>query len=76
MSVFAMTSRSSTKRHGDLSESVVFHFDPQVSCWAFWVVRLWLLCVLLSCFVCLLVTPRYVSLILSYVGIFNRNKTY
>ena len=26
--VFAMTSRSSTERRGDLSESVVFHFDP------------------------------------------------
>ena len=25
--VFAITSRSSTERHGDLSESVVFHFE-------------------------------------------------
>ena len=32
--------------------------------------------VLLSCFLCLRLTPRYVSLILSYGGIVNRNKTY
>ena len=71
--VFAITSRSSTERHGDLSESVVFHLLPRCL-FGFLGGSVWLFCVLLSCFLCLMVTPRYVSLILSYVGIVNRNK--
>ena len=34
--VFATSSRSSTERHGDFSESVVFHFRPRCPFW-FWV---------------------------------------
>ena len=53
--VLATSSRSSTERHGDFSESVVFHFRPRCPFW------LWVLgcscCGFLSCFLCLLVTP-------------------
>ena len=35
-SKFATSSRSSTERHGDFSESVVFHFRPRCPFW-FWV---------------------------------------
>ena len=34
--VFATSSRSSAERHGDFSESVVFHFRPRCPFW-FWV---------------------------------------
>ena len=47
---FAMTSRSSTERLGDFSESVVFHVVSWVSFWVV-LVRFWLGCGLL--FLCL-----------------------
>ena len=53
--VFATSSRSSTERHGDFSESVVFHFLPRCPFW-FWVFG-FLRCGFLSCFLGLLVTP-------------------
>ena len=42
--VFATSSRSSTERHGDFSESVVFHFRPRCPFW------LWVLGCLCLCF--------------------------
>ena len=53
--VFATSSRSSTERHGDFSESVVFHFRPRCPFW-FWGLGC-LCCGFLSWFLCLLVTP-------------------
>ena len=50
MSDIAISSRSCTERHGDFSESVVFHSSYEVSCFLFvfgWVV--WF------CFCCLFV---------------------
>ena len=53
--VFATSLRSSTERHGDFSESVVFLFRPRCPFW-FWVLGC-LCCGFLPCFLCLLVTP-------------------
>ena len=64
--VFATSSRSSTERHGDFSESVVFHFLPRCPFW-FWVLGC-LCCGFLSCFECLLVTPWSLSHLFSLTG--------
>ena len=64
--VFATSSRSSTERHGDFSESVVFHFRPRCP---FWLCVLGCLCGgFLSCFLCLLVTPWSLSHLFSLTG--------
>ena len=57
MSDIAISSRSCTERHGDFSESVVFHSSYEVSCFLFvvclffgWAV--WFLCLLFVCVGC------------------------
>ena len=51
MSDIAISSRSCTERHGDFSESVVFHSSYEVSCflfvfgWALWFCFLLFVCV-------------------------------
>ena len=52
MSDIAISSRSCTERHGDFSESVVFHSSYEVSClwfvcfgWAVWFLFLLFVCV-------------------------------
>ena len=72
--VFATSSRSSTERHGDFSESVVFHLRLRCPFW------LWVLGCLCWCFVLCFVldgdTLISVSPFLSYGGIANQNKKY
>ena len=72
--VFATSSRSCTERHGDFSESVVFHSSYEVSCW-FLGSLLWLFCWFLF-FVCFWLgdTLVCVSLKFSDVGMDNLNK--
>ena len=60
MSDIAISSRSCTERHGDFSESVVFHSSYEVSCFLFvvclffgWAV--WFLFLLFVCVGCCLV---------------------
>ena len=57
MSDIAISSRSCTERHGDFSESVVFHSSYKVSCFLFvlfgW--ALWFLFLLFVCVGCCLV---------------------
>ena len=73
--VFATSSRSSTERHGDFSESVVFHFRPRCPFW-FWVLGC-LCCGFLSCFFVVVGdTLIIVSPFLSYGGNDNQNKMY
>ena len=72
--VFATSLRSSTERHGDFSESVVFHFLTRCPCWflGFW---LWWFGVAVFLFgVFFGDTYISVSLIFSYVGMDNLNK--
>ena len=60
MSDIAISLRSSTERHGDSSESVVFHSFYQVSCDCRLVGRVWLwvsFCFRLLLFVVVDVTP-------------------
>ena len=67
-----MTSRNSTERLGDFSESVVFHLVSGVSSWVSCLFRLWLSCVLLFGFCFVLKTPRFLlSPILQHAGIAN-----
>ena len=58
--VFATSSRSSTERYGDFSESVVFHFLTRCPSWflGFWLWWCWVL-LFFVCLVCFLVTPIY-----------------
>ena len=70
MSDIAISSRSCTERHGDFSESVVFHSSYEVSCfclffgWSFWL----LLGFAVLCFCCFLVTPRFSFHLYSHRG--------
>ena len=70
--VFATSSRSSTERQGDFSESVVFHFRPRCPFLVLGV-GLFVLGFLLFCCFCVcvvLLTPRFLlSPILQHVGI-------
>ena len=50
MSDIAISSRSCTERHGDFSESVVFHSSYEVSCFLF---VFWLGCLVFVFVVCL-----------------------
>ena len=72
--VFATSSRSSTERHGDFSESVVFHFASLVS---FLVLGVGLFVLWSSLFFVFVGdTMIIVSPFLSYGGIANQNKMY
>ena len=75
--VFATSSRSSTERHGDFSESVVFHFRSRCPFWL-WVLGCCLvLAGLFCCFCCcvVLMTPSFLlSPILQQVGIANQRQ--
>ena len=55
MSDIAISSRSCTERHGDFSESVVFHSSYEVSCllFVFWLGSLVLVFVVCSCWLLL-----------------------
>ena len=79
MSDIAISSRSCTERHGDFSESVVFHSSYEVSCFlfVFWLGSL-------VCFCCLFVLVaawlldgrhlRYRFTLFSCVGMDNLNQ--
>ena len=69
-----MTSRSSTERLGDLSESVVFHAVSWVPFWVF-LVRFWSGCGVLFCVRVVLKTPSFLlSPILQHLGIVNQRQ--
>ena len=72
--VFATSSRSSTERHGDFSESVVFHFRSR--CPLVLGVGLFVLWFSVLFFVFVGDTLIIVSPFLSYGGIANQNKMY
>ena len=83
MSDIAISSRSCTERHGDFSESVVFHSSYEVSCFLF-VVCLFLVGLFGFCFCCLFVLVaawllderhlRYRFTLFSCVGMDNLNQ--
>ena len=73
--VFATSLRSSTERHGDFSESVVFHFASLVS-FLVLVVGLFVWWFAVLFFVVVGDTLIIVSPFLSYGGIANQNKRY